>query len=142
QRKEKKSQKKFNTVELKKLDKLPEIKQHEEKKSQNIKDFLYQILQDQFPGGGDQTSIIKEKDLNRFYVIQNSGGRPCYFGPNHQSNNGFFVMCKEDGEFGARYGCLATGCKGKSHFFPCQGMKPFLVGPRCLPPGTLEKENR
>ncbi len=50
-------------------------------------------------------------------------------------------MCEEKGQFGARYGCLAAACKGKSHFFPCVEMKPFLVGPRCLPPGTLEKEN-
>ena len=92
QRREKQPQKRI--AEQKQLDRMPELKQYEEKKSATMMDFCYRILQDQFPSGGDRTSIVKEKHRNRFYVIQNSGGRPCYFGPHHQSNNGFFVMCR------------------------------------------------
>ena len=139
QRREKQPQKRIE--EQKQLDRIPQLKQHEEKKSATMMDFCYRILQDQFPNGGDRTSIVREKHKNRFYVIQNSGGRPCYFGPHHQSNNGFFVMCEEQGQYGARYGCLASACKGQSHFFSCPEMKPFLIGPRCLPPDSLKKEN-
>jgi hypothetical protein len=98
-------------------------------------DICYKVLKEQLK---DESSTIKEIDLNRLYGIVNNGGRPC--GEDSHGRNGGYLRLLDSGQ--VEYRCHSQRCKGKVLTFDVPELKPFTAGPRCLPPGTLDKFNR